>query len=231
MDSFTKTWNKLTETNKIRLLTSLTVNNFVSSKKEKKELDLLSMIEKRNFNYNYSMEYKDKMSFEKLNSYSININSPSFKEKHHIVMMNQICEFKLKDFENKQVMTFGLGGCTAFIVVSNQTKNVLFGHVDAMKSSQDRMISNIRSFLYKYPDSKIIMKLPTHYVKDSSDKWIEETVNKTLYENMFSDKITIISYSTNIDTFNQYKSKLFLKFNSEKKSFQYSDNYGYYLDI
>jgi hypothetical protein len=176
------------------------------------------------------LEQKTTNIFERKKSFDI--NSDYFKSKHHIVMMNQIKKFSLQDFAEKQVMTFGLGGCTAFIVVSITTKNVMLGHVDAFDSSQSRMINEIKQFLSNNSDCEIIIKAPEEYKKNNEGKWETVLKRKSFYEKSFpTHQLTFIPYSTSHFVSDEYNSSLFIKYDKDTQTYSYTDNYGSYINI
>ena len=176
------------------------------------------------------LEYEKSAIFTREKSFDI--NSDYFKLNHHIVMMNQIKRFSLEDFAEKQAMTYGLGGCTAFIVVSKTTKNILLGHVNDFEWSQSIMIDGINQFLSNNSDCEIIIKAPEEYKETDDGKWEKVLNRKSFYERSFpTHQITLIPYSTSHFDGDEYNSSLFIKFDKDTQSYSYTNNWGRYISI
>ena len=143
-------------------------------------------------------------------------------------MMYEIKEFYISP-EFKPMMTFGLGGCTALLMVffskdTNQVKKVVLGHHPIKE--------NILKWFQEYytPDYNIviIIKIPGEYKKEN-EKWTLVPKNKEYWELYIQkDNCKLILESYNLMMSTDFNNSLYFKINNGPK---YSDIYGRYIDI
>jgi hypothetical protein len=162
---------------------------------------------------------------------------PITSEKHHSSCVNiEMWQIKEQRFEAttpfKPMMTYGLGGCTAIIIVlfdkmSNEPVNVIFGH-HPCKNYAFSWFTEHYSTEYNIVT---IIKTPGEYVQIDS-KWIMEATEKLYWEEKIiraNSKLILEPYSLNMshDRCN-FKTSLYCKFTD---SLQYSDEYGRFIPI
>jgi hypothetical protein len=134
----------------------------------------------------------------------------------------------------KPMMTYGLCGCTALLMVffttdTNMVYKVVLGHYSIKE--------DILAWFNKYYTSEYniitIIKTPGSYVKGIDEKWnLEADNNKYWTENMIKYNCKLILEGYGLEEKNDhvtmFNSSLYFKMSPGPK---YSDNYGVYNDI
>jgi hypothetical protein len=160
------------------------------------------------------------------------ITSPEHRDRCNTCSMYQVKE-SIISHEFKPMMTYGLGACTALLMVfftkdTNIVYKVVLGHHPIKE--------NILQWFTKYytQDYNIItiIKTPEEWIKEG-EKWITVKENQEYWiSNITKDncKLILESYSLfqNSEDKTKFNSSLYFKMEPGPK---YSDNYGRYIDI
>jgi hypothetical protein len=146
--------------------------------------------------------------------------------KHHYNKCDTICMFGCKssnyskpDF--KPMMTFGLNGCSALVMINQTTNQIFFGH-------HPELSQIISWFNLNYNQSDqfiIIVKSPGDWVK-TNEQYIMVSNSEQKIKNVFT-KPNVNLILEPYDTFvcrNQYESLLYLFKKSD--NIVYTNNYG-----
>ena len=148
--------------------------------------------------------------------------------------------FQLKQqnlpLKNK-MMTYGLGGCTAIILIDKECNRVIFGHHPNKNIVLKWFMENFTNPNNKYI---LIIKLPGEYIINNFNKYdLKGTEEKFWNQNIpKNDNLKIIFEPYNLNTsiqFNQkytfnYNSTLYLRQNKDL-SLEYNDTYGRWIKI
>ena len=160
------------------------------------------------------------------------VTSPEHIDRCNTSSMNEVKESIISP-EFKPMMTYGLGGCTALLMVyftkdTNIVYKVVLGHHPIKE--------NILLWFIKYytQDYNIvtIIKTTQKYQKEG-DKWITVTENQEYWiSNITRDNCKLILEPYNLNKKNgdetKFNSSLYFKMQPGPK---YSDIYGTYIDI
>ena len=125
------------------------------------------------------------------------------------------------------MMTYGLGGCTAFIMINKNTREIMFAHHPDYKMIMVLFNNNYNSS----DDFVLILKTPGSYVKEIGDEyWKLKSMTETIQRIDFNKpnvELNIVPYSLN-DVYrgNDYNSTLYCKY--VNKEFSYTDSNGNY---
>ena len=134
----------------------------------------------------------------------------------------------------KPMMTYGLGGCTALLMVfltkDNVVHRVVLGHDASTEKIEEWFIDKYK----RGQDYNIVtvIKTPGEYQKDG-DSWKLIAKNQEYWDKLIKKnncKLILEPYSTTrfIGSENSFESTLYFKMNPGP---QYSNNYGKYIDI
>ena len=160
------------------------------------------------------------------------VTSPEHRDRCSTSSMYEVKESIISS-EFKPMMTYGLGGCTALLMVfftkdTNIVYKVVLGHHPIKE--------NILSWFNKYytPNYNIvtIIKTPEEYQKEG-DKWITVTKNQEYWiSNITKDncKLILEPYTLLHQSNDKKKFASSLYFNMQPGP-KYSNNYGRYIDI
>lgn len=151
------------------------------------------------------------------------IMSEYHKENCITVSMYQIYEEKLND-NFKPMMTYGLGGCHAFIMINKNTKDFIFIHHPFFE-----MIKIIFNMNYNCTHNfVIVLKTPGTYVKEESDKYWKMKSEKDYDQRKFLERsnveLNIIPYSLNQTNNDIYNSTIYCNYKNNR--FEYTDSQG-----
>ena len=149
------------------------------------------------------------------------IMSKYHSENCNTVSMYQILEEPLND-NFKPIMTYGLGGCHAFIMINKNTKHLIFIHHPFFE-----MIKIIFNMNYNVTDNFIvILKTPGTYVKE--DKYWELKSENEIKQRKFLERsnaeVNIVPYNLNQSEGDIFNSTLYC--NYKDKQFEYTDSQG-----
>jgi len=158
------------------------------------------------------------------------IMSEYHSEKCNTVKMYQILEEKLND-NFKPMMTYGLGGCHAFIMINKNTKHLIFIHHPFFE-----MIKIIFNMYYNLSDNFIIiLKTPGTWFKEENDKnWKMKSENESI-QRQFLERhnvtVNFVPYSLIETSKNIFNSTFYCDYKNKK--FEYSDSQGIinYIDL
>ena len=159
------------------------------------------------------------------------ITSQTHAQKCHTTSMYEICEFYISP-EFKPMMTFGLGGCTALLMVFfTKDTNIVYKVVLGHHPIKENILTWFNKYYTQDYNIVIILKTPSNYEKENG-KWILVPENKEYWElNIQKDNCKLIIESYNLNCCREdkiYNSTLYFKMNNGPK---YSDIYGRYIDI
>jgi hypothetical protein len=158
------------------------------------------------------------------------ILSKTHADKCNTISMYQIKESVLDD-NFKPMMTYGLCGCTAFIMINKNNKKIIFAHHPDYKMIKLFFINN-----YNCSDEFIvILKTPGSYVKEIVENlWKLKSINEQIEKTDFNKpnvKLNIVPYNLSHMIGNIYNSELYCKYLNNK--FIYTDSIGVnnYIDL
>ncbi len=151
------------------------------------------------------------------------IMSKCHSENCDTVKMYQILEETLTD-NFKPMMTYGLGGCHAFIMINKNTKHLIFIHHPFFE-----MIKIIFNMNYNVTDNFIvILKTPGIFVKDEGDKYwkikSQDEFNQRKFLERSNVQINIVPYNLHQSEGDIFNSTLYC--NYKNKKFEYTDSQG-----
>jgi hypothetical protein len=170
------------------------------------------------------------MQVEQQNDNSIECNtcgstimSNYHKENCNTVSMYQILEEPLND-NFKPMMTYGLGGCHAFIMINKNTKQLIFIHHPFFET-----IKIIFNMNYNVSDKfVIILKTPGIYVKEEDDKYWKMKSENEFKQKQFLERsnveVNIVPYNLSQLSGDIFNSTLYC--NYKNKQFEYTDSQG-----
>jgi hypothetical protein len=158
------------------------------------------------------------------------VMSKYHSEKCNTVKMYQILEETLND-NFKPMMTYGLGGCHAFIMINKNTKHLIFIHHPFFE-----MIKIIFNMYYNLSDNFIIiLKTPGTWVKEEGDKyWKMKSENESI-QRQFLERhnvtVNFVPYSLNQTSGDIFNSTFYCDYKNKK--FEYTDSQGSinYVDL
>ena len=162
------------------------------------------------------------------NSCGSTIISKHHKENCNTVLMYQIHEETLnKNF--KPIMTYGLGGCHAFIMINKNTNHFIFIHHPFFET-----IKIIFNMNYNVSDNfVIILKTPGTYIKEETEKyWKLKSTNELKQKCDFEKqnvKLNIVPYNLNQSIRDDHNSTLYCRY--KDNIFSYTDSLGVFNDI
>jgi hypothetical protein len=139
------------------------------------------------------------------------------------VQMYQILEETLTD-NFKPMMTYGLGGCHAFIMINKNTKHLIFIHHPFFE-----MIKIIFKMNYNVTDNfVVILKTPGTYVKEEGDKYwkmkSQDEFNQRKFLERSNVQINIVPYNLKESEGDIFNSTLYCRY--KDKQFEYTDSNG-----
>jgi hypothetical protein len=151
------------------------------------------------------------------------IISKNHSDNCETVQMYQILEETLSD-NFKPMMTYGLGGCHAFIMINKNTKHLIFIHHPFFE-----MIKIIFNMYYNITDNfVVILKTPGTYVKEEDDKYWKMKSENEFDQNKFLGRsnveVNIVPYSLSQSSGDIFNSTLYC--NYKNKKFEYTDSQG-----
>jgi len=158
------------------------------------------------------------------------IKSEYHLEKYNTVKIYQIFEEILTD-NFKPMMTYGLCGCHAFIMINKNTKDLIFIHHPFFE-----MIKIIFNMYYNQSDNFVtILKTPGAWVKEEDDKhWKMKSENESI-QRQFLERhnvtVNFVPYSLNQTSEDIFNSTFYC--NYKNKKFEYKDSQGSinYVDL
>ena len=141
--------------------------------------------------------------------------------------------YEIKEFyilpEFKPMMTFGLGECTALLMVffikdTNEVKKVVLGH----HPIKENILEWFRKYYTQDYNIVIIIKTPEEY-KEENEKWTLVPKNKEYWElHIQNNNCKLILESYSLWEVKAFNNELYFKIKDGPK---YSDIYGKYIDI
>jgi len=152
-------------------------------------------------------------------------------EKHYLscksVLMYQIVESYV-DSNFKPMMTFGLGGCTAIIIVffnSGKCIKIVMGH----HPYRDYIIQWYQKYKSDDYNIVIIIKSPGEYLKED-EKYIFKAKDENYYKDLIDCSRLIFEPYPELISFNEssFVRTLYFKINPQPS---YSNMYGYFIEI
>ena len=156
------------------------------------------------------------------------IISQIHRDRCDTVSMHEIKE-SIISVEFKPMMTYGLGGCTAILMVffrkgTNECYKVVLGH-DPIKENIIKWYNRYYTDIYNIVT---IIKTPLKYEKEG-EKWIEKVSNQEYWvSNIRKINCRLILEPYSIEGKSPFRSSLYFKMNPGPK---YSDLNGTYIDI
>jgi hypothetical protein len=159
----------------------------------------------------------------------------SITSQKHRNICNMTCMYQVKKYEMtpdfKPMMTYGLGGCTALLMVfftkdTNTVHKVVLGH----HPNKENILEWFNYYYTENYNIVTIIKTPEEYVKEGG-KWITITSNQEYWIlNTKKDNCKLITerYGLNICRDEEFQSTLYFKMQQGPK---FSDNYGRYIAI
>jgi hypothetical protein len=163
------------------------------------------------------------------NSCGSTIISKHHAENCNTIKMYQILEETLTD-NFKPMMTYGLGGCHAFIMINKNTKHMIFIHHPFFE-----MIKIIYNMNYNPTDNfVVILKTPGTYVKESDKNWkmkSENESNQRQFLERYNVTVNFVPYNLSHVSCDIFNSTFYC--NYKNKKFEYIDSYGTinYVDL
>lgn len=153
----------------------------------------------------------------------------------HANRCNTSSMYEIKEFyispEFKPMMTFGLGGCTALLMVffskdTNQVKKVVLGH----HPIKENILKWFREYYTQDYNIVIIIKTPGNYKKVNDFKYYILVPEDEEYWELYiqKDNCKLILESYNLLESTDFNNSLYFKIKDGPK---YSDIYGRYIDI
>lgn len=157
------------------------------------------------------------------NSCGSTIMSKHHKENCNTVLMYQIHEETLNE-NFKPIMTYGLGGCHAFIMINKNTNHFIFIHHPFFE-----MIKIIYNMNYNPTDNfVIILKTPGSYIKEEKEKYWKMKSNDDFNQRKFLERsnveVYIVPYNLNQTEGNVFNSTFYCNYNN--KNIEYKDSQG-----
>ena len=167
----------------------------------------------------------------------------SINSLQHITECDTIKMYQLKKQDmplKKKMMTYGLAGCTAIIIIDREYNRILMGHHPEKNEVLKWFTQNYYSSSdYKYT---IIIKLPGEYIENDLGKFdlkgrevkywkneLPENPNlKIIFEPYNLNKT--IHISVNKGSNFSYNSSLYFR-QTDENNFEYSDKYGRWVRI
>jgi len=160
------------------------------------------------------------------------VTSPEHRDRCNTSSMYQVREFIISP-EFKPMMTYGLGGCTALLMVyftkdTNMVYKVVLGH----HPIKENILLWFTEYYTQDYNIVTIIKTPGEYIKEG-EKWIMKGNNQEYWvSNITKDNCKLILEPYDLmqmsDDETKFNSSLYFKMQSGPK---YSDNYGRYIDI
>lgn len=151
----------------------------------------------------------------------------------HAHKCNTCSMYEIKEFyispEFKPMMTFGLGGCTALLMVFfTKDTNIIYKVVLGHHPIKENILTWFNKYYTQDYNIVIIIKTPGEYKKEN-EKWILVPKNKEYWELYIQkDNCKLILESYNLAMSTDFNNSLYFKINNGPK---YSDIYGKYIDI
>lgn len=164
------------------------------------------------------------------NSCGSTIISKHHKENCNTVLMYQIHEETLnKNF--KPIMTYGLGGCHAFIMINKNTNHFIFIHHPFFET-----IKIIFNMNYNVSDNfVIILKTPGTYIKEETEKYWKMKSNNDFKQRKFLEKsnveLNIVPYNLSQIEGDVYNSTLYCNYNNNKIEYKDSQGISNYINL
>ena len=155
------------------------------------------------------------------------ITSKKHKDKCITIYMNTHRTLSFDEVYNNPLMTFGLGGCTAFICITDN--NVTMGHYSPL------MRHKIISILKKKMNSAkyIYIKMPQNWVKNKIGQWEHNDLGIYDFLNNINCKIIKDVYDCSNhhrDDIFSYNSSIYLKVNNDNsKIINYTNSWGKWI--
>ena len=164
------------------------------------------------------------------------ILSPKHKNDCLSINMYQLKEQNMPI--KKKMMTYGLCGCTAIIIIDKKYNRILMGHHPEKNEILKWFLQNYyTSHEYNYI---VILKLPGEYIKNDLGKFDfvgrDEKFWKTIFPKNPNLKVIYEPYdlcktiSINSKNYFSYNSSLYFR-QTDKDSFEYTDKYGRWIRI
>jgi hypothetical protein len=158
------------------------------------------------------------------------ILSKTHADKCNTISMYQIKESVLDD-NFKPMMTYGLGGCIAIIMINKNNKKIIFAHHPDYQMIKQFFINN-----YNCSDEFIvILKTAGSYEKEPVENlWKLKSINESNEQTDFNKpnvKLNIVPYNLNHMIGDVHNSSLYCKYLNSK--FMYTDSIGVnnYIDL
>ena len=164
------------------------------------------------------------------NSCGSTIISKHHKENCNTVLMYQIHEETLnKNF--KPIMTYGLGGCHAFIMINKNTNHFIFIHHPFFET-----IKIIFNMNYNVSDNfVIILKTPGTYIKEKTEKYWKMKSENDFKQRKFLEKsnveLNIVPYNLSQIEGDVYNSTLYCNYNNNKIEYKDSQGISNYINL
>jgi hypothetical protein len=141
------------------------------------------------------------------------------------VNMDSVKTLTFEELKNKPLMTYGLGGCTAFIIVNEFT--VTLGHSSPLSNS--KMIKLLEQHMNTA--KHIYVKMPTNYVQQPDGMYKHE--DDPMFKFLDNSKCKVVKevYSTGRYD-NKFMTTLYVVHDDIcDKKIKYSDIYGRWLTV
>lgn len=164
------------------------------------------------------------------NSCGSTIISKHHKENCNTVLMYQIHEETLnKNF--KPIMTYGLGGCHAFIMINKNTNHFIFIHHPFFET-----IKIIFNMNYNVSDNfVIILKTPGTYIKEETEKYWKMKSENEFKQRKFLEKsnveLNIVPYNLSQIEGDVYNSTFYCNYNNNKIEYKDSQGISNYINL
>jgi len=160
------------------------------------------------------------------------VTSPEHRDRCNTSSMYQVNKFIISP-EFKPMMTYGLGECTALLMVyftkdTNMVYKVVLGH----HPIKENILLWFTEYYTQDYNIVTIIKTPGEYIKEG-EKWIMKGNNQEYWvSNITKDNCKLILEPYGLmqmsDDKTKFNSSLYFKMQPGPK---YSDNYGRYIDI
>jgi len=156
------------------------------------------------------------------------ITSPEHREKCSTSGMYDV-KVSFIDSEFKPMMTFGLAGCTALLMVFfTKDTNIVYKVVLGHHPQKEEILKWFTKYYSEDYNIITIIKTPGNYQKEG-ERWnMVATYQEYWVENITKDNCKLILEPYEIDGNRQFNSSLYFKMQPGPK---YSDIYGTYIDI
>ena len=164
------------------------------------------------------------------NSCGSTVMSKQHKENCNTVLMYQIYEETLnKNF--KPMMTYGLGGCHAFIMINKNTNHFIFIHHPFFE-----MIKIIFNMNYNVSDNfVIILKTPGTYIKEETEQYWKMKSENEFKQRKFLEKsnveLNIVPYNLSQIEGDVYNSTFYCNYNNNKIEYKDSQGISNYINL